>query len=77
MFKAVTGKDLKTTAFGKPQIGTFQFATRLLQQWRRDTHGIDSPPDTVYFVGDTPGARVQEGLEGKLYQRRWRARQRG
>ena len=23
MFKVVTGKDLKTTAFGKPQIGTF------------------------------------------------------
>jgi HAD superfamily hydrolase (TIGR01456 family) len=51
MHKAVTGKDLNTTAFGKPQIGTFQFATRLLQQWRKDTHGIDSPPDTVYFVG--------------------------
>jgi len=47
MYKAVTGKDLKTTAFGKPQIGTFQFATRLLQQWRKDTHGIDFPPDTV------------------------------
>jgi HAD superfamily hydrolase (TIGR01456 family) len=59
MFKAVTGKDLKTTAFGKPQIGTFQFATRLLQQWRRNTHGIDSPPDTVYFVGDTPESDIR------------------
>ncbi|ORY07032.1 HAD superfamily hydrolase-like protein [Clohesyomyces aquaticus] len=59
MFKAVTGKDLQTTAFGKPQIGTFQFATRLLQQWRKDTHGIDSPPDTVYFVGDTPESDVR------------------
>jgi ribonucleotide monophosphatase NagD (HAD superfamily) len=59
MFKAVTGKDLKTTAFGKPQIGTFQFATRLLQQWRKDTHGIDSPPDTVYFVGDTPESDIR------------------
>lgn len=59
MFKAVTGKDLKTTAFGKPQIGTFQFATRLLQQWRRDTHGINSPPDTVYFVGDTPESDIR------------------
>ena len=52
-------KDLKTTAFGKPQIGTFRFATRLLQQWRRDTHGIDSPPDTVYFVGDTPESDIR------------------
>ncbi|OAG09510.1 HAD-superfamily hydrolase [Paraphaeosphaeria sporulosa] len=59
MFKAVTGKDLKTTAFGKPQIGTFQFATRLLQQWRKESHGIDSPPDTVYFVGDTPESDIR------------------
>ena len=59
MFKAVTGKELKTTAYGKPQIGTFQFATRLLQQWRKDTHGIDSPPETVYFVGDTPESDIR------------------
>ncbi|WPH02607.1 Hypothetical protein R9X50_00547200 [Acrodontium crateriforme] len=59
MYKAVTGKELNTTAFGKPQIGTFQFATRLLQQWRKDTHRIDSPPDTVYFVGDTPESDVR------------------
>ncbi|KAK4983744.1 hypothetical protein LTR50_007026 [Elasticomyces elasticus] len=58
MFKAITGKDVYTTAFGKPQIRTFQFATRLLQQWRKDTHGIDSPPDTVYFVGDTPESDI-------------------
>ena len=59
MFKAVTGKELKTIAFGKPQIGTFEFATRLLQQWRRDTHGIDAPPETVYFVGDTPESDIR------------------
>ncbi|KAK3080727.1 hypothetical protein LTS18_013719 [Coniosporium uncinatum] len=59
MFKAVTGKELVTTAFGKPQVGTFEFATRLLQQWRKHTHGIDSPPDTVYFVGDTPESDIR------------------
>ncbi|KAF2224890.1 HAD superfamily hydrolase-like protein [Elsinoe ampelina] len=59
MYKAVTGKDLNTVAFGKPQIGTFQFATRLLQQWRKDTHGIDAPPETVYFVGDTPESDIR------------------
>lgn len=59
MFKAITGKELKTIAFGKPQLGTFQFATRLLQQWRKDTHGINSPPDTVYFVGDTPESDIR------------------
>merc|ERR1712000_749721 len=45
MFKAITGKELKTVAFGKPQLGTFEFATRLLQQWRKDTHGINKPPE--------------------------------
>lgn len=59
MFRAITGKDLKTIAFGKPQLGTFEFATRLLQQWRKDTHGIDSPPNTVYFVGDTPESDIR------------------
>lgn len=59
MFKAITGTDLKTIAFGKPQMGTFAFATRLLQQWRKDTHGIDKPPATVYFVGDTPESDIR------------------
>lgn len=59
MYKAVTGKDLETTAFGKPQIGTFEFATRLLQTWRKDTHNIDAPPSTVYFVGDTPESDIR------------------
>lgn len=59
MFKAITGKELKTVAFGKPQLGTFEFATRLLRQWRKDTHGIDQPPDTVYFVGDTPESDIR------------------
>src|ERR1700760_645524 len=59
MFKAITGKEMKTVAFGKPQVGTFQFATRLLQQWRKDTQGINRPPDTVYFVGDTPESDIR------------------
>ncbi|KAI9889430.1 MAG: hypothetical protein M1814_005293 [Vezdaea aestivalis] len=58
-FKSVTGKELVTTAFGKPQMETFEFATRLLQQWRKDTHGINAPPDTVYFVGDTPESDIR------------------
>lgn len=59
MFRAITGKEMKTIAFGKPQLGTFQFATRLLQQWRKDTHGINKPLDTVYFVGDTPESDIR------------------
>ncbi|KAJ5924870.1 hypothetical protein N7466_009057 [Penicillium verhagenii] len=60
LYKVVSGgKDLKSIAFGKPQIGTFQFATRLLQDWRSETHGIDKPPATVYFFGDTPESDVR------------------
>lgn len=59
LYKAVTGKELKTVAFGKPQMGTFQFATRLLQEWRRESHDIDKPPSTVYFFGDTPESDIR------------------
>jgi hypothetical protein len=72
MFKAVTGKELVTTAFGKPQIGTFEFATRLLKQWRKATHGINAPPETVYFVGDTPESDIRGTNEyNKHAQNTW------
>jgi HAD superfamily hydrolase (TIGR01456 family) len=74
LFKAVTGKDLCTIAFGKPQLGTFQFATRLLQQWRKETQGINSPPETVYFVGDTPESDIRgtnEYDESPMSETRW------
>ena len=59
LYHAVTGKKLKTTAFGKPQVGTYRFATRLLREWRRETHSMDKAPRTVYFVGDTPESDVR------------------
>ncbi|KAI2640037.1 HAD-like domain-containing protein [Xylaria nigripes] len=58
-FKQVTGKTLTTHAFGKPQIGTFEFATRLLKRWRKNEHGLNAPPNTVYFVGDTPESDIR------------------
>lgn len=59
LYKAVAGKDLKTIAFGKPQVGTYHFATRLLRQWRKEFHGMDKAPRTVYFVGDTPESDIR------------------
>lgn len=66
VFSDVTGgKTLKTHAFGKPQVSTFEFATRLLSQWREEQHGLPAPQhphhalDTVYFVGDTPESDVR------------------
>ncbi|RKU49476.1 hypothetical protein DL546_007977 [Coniochaeta pulveracea] len=54
------GKKLTTHAFGKPQVGTFEFATRLLQQWRAQQHGLDDGKvGTVYFVGDTPESDIR------------------
>lgn len=59
VYKVLTGKDLNTIAFGKPQIGTYAFATRLLQEWRKESCGIDRAPSTVYFIGDTPESDIR------------------
>ncbi|KAJ5834933.1 HAD-superfamily hydrolase subfamily IIA CECR5 [Penicillium robsamsonii] len=59
VYTVLTGKDLNTIAFGKPQIGTYEFATRLLQKWRKDSCGIDKSPSTVYFIGDTPESDIR------------------
>ena len=61
-FSDVTGgKKPKTHSFGKPQVSTFEFATRLLQKWRAERHGLvtSAPPETVYFVGDTPESDIR------------------
>lgn len=50
---------LRTHAFGKPQVSTFQFASRLMSDWRTAEHGIDTPHKTVYFVGDTPESDIR------------------
>ena len=62
----VTFKDLTagrgrlhTHAFGKPQVPTFEFASRLMSQWRSSEHGLAGPPQTVYFVGDTPESDIR------------------
>ncbi|KAL2038219.1 hypothetical protein N7G274_009167 [Stereocaulon virgatum] len=74
IYESITGKKLVSTVFGKPQLGTFQFATRLLQQWRKDTFGINKPPETVYFVGDTPESDIRgtnEYNESSLSENDW------
>lgn len=60
-FKDLTGGKgkLNTHAFGKPQVSTFEFASRLMGQWRKSTHGLVAPPKTVYFVGDTPESDIR------------------
>ncbi|KAM3441464.1 hypothetical protein MY1884_009025 [Beauveria asiatica] len=60
-FKDITGGkgELHTHAFGKPQVPTFEFAYRLMGQWRQTEHGLVKPPQTVYFVGDTPESDIR------------------
>ncbi|KAH7324488.1 phosphatidyl synthase [Stachybotrys elegans] len=60
-FKDLTGGKgkLHTHAFGKPQVSTFEFASRLMSQWRNTEHGLVAPPETVYFVGDTPESDIR------------------
>ncbi|KAF8251277.1 hypothetical protein K440DRAFT_659041 [Wilcoxina mikolae CBS 423.85] len=61
LYKERTGKTLETaTSFGKPQIGTFRYATKVLEQWRKDVFGEEGLPQTVYFVGDTPESGVYQ-----------------
>ena len=50
---------LHTHAFGKPQVPTFEFASRLMKQWRHSEHGIKEAPQTIYFVGDTPESDIR------------------
>lgn len=67
VFEETTGgKKLTTYAFGKPQVGTFEFAERLLRQWRAEKHGLvpgrgqeGKSVGTVYFVGDTPESDIR------------------
>ncbi|KAM5352174.1 hypothetical protein ACJ41O_004897 [Fusarium nematophilum] len=60
-FKDLTAGSgvLHTHAFGKPQVSTFEFASRLMGQWRSTEHGLVAPPETVYFVGDTPESDIR------------------
>ncbi|GMF08101.1 unnamed protein product [[Candida] boidinii] len=52
LYREQTGKELKVTRFGKPQRGTFKYASKVLSNWRKDVleeyveeislHGSDS-----------------------------------
>ncbi|PNY29566.1 CDP-alcohol phosphatidyltransferase class-I family protein [Tolypocladium capitatum] len=60
-FKDLAGGKgkLRTHAFGKPQVSTFEFASRLMSRWRSTEHGLAGPPQTIYFVGDTPESDIR------------------
>jgi len=53
----VSGHD--STVLAPRRAGTDTLCLRLLKQWRKETHHIDAPPETVYFVGDTPESDIR------------------
>ncbi|KAK6507265.1 hypothetical protein TWF481_005713 [Arthrobotrys musiformis] len=63
LYKASTGKTIDVTTYGKPSKATFDYATRVLQQWRKDLFNDPAPPRTVYFVGDTPESDIRGSNE--------------
>ncbi|KAF3932189.1 hypothetical protein ABW20_dc0109094 [Dactylellina cionopaga] len=63
LYKESTGKTIDVTSYGKPSKATFDYATRVLQQWRKDLFDDPAPPRTVYFVGDTPESDIRGSNE--------------
>ncbi|EPS43203.1 hypothetical protein H072_2807 [Dactylellina haptotyla CBS 200.50] len=63
LYKESTGKSIDVTSYGKPSKATFDYATRVLQQWRKDLFSDPAPPQTVYFVGDTPESDIRGSNE--------------
>lgn len=63
LYKASTGKTIDVTTYGKPSKTTFDYATRVLQQWCKDLFNDPTPARTVYFVGDTPESDIRGSNE--------------
>lgn len=57
--EATGGKPFKCTQLGKPYNATYEYATRVLTEWRALEHGIDEPPRAIYMVGDNPESDIR------------------
>ena len=66
VFEETTGgKKLVTHAFGKPQVSTFEFAERLLGQWREERYGLlCSSSGTGTGTGNGDGDGLSNGRGG-------------
>ncbi|BFZ58163.1 hypothetical protein PYCC9005_005224 [Savitreella phatthalungensis] len=59
--EATDGKPFKCTQLGKPYNATYEYATRVLTEWRALEHGIEAPPRNIYMVGDGPNSDIRGG----------------
>ncbi|KAI5281026.1 hypothetical protein KEM54_003440, partial [Ascosphaera aggregata] len=59
IFACLTGRQLTIIIFGKPETVLFQFAEHMLRDYRIDQHDLIRPPETIYFIGDSPDSDVR------------------
>lgn len=59
--EATDGRPFKCTQLGKPYDATYEYATRVLTEWRALEHGIEQPPRNIYMVGDGPNSDIRGG----------------
>jgi len=62
LYKDATGHELQDLVqLGKPQPSTYEYATRILQEWRRDMGGGKDAPEnlTMYMIGDSPDSDIR------------------
>lgn len=57
VYKEVTGLDLVSTIFGKPQRVTYDYADNRLQQLVQQQLGADQTP-SVWMIGDNPASDI-------------------
>lgn len=76
LYREHTGKELVVTRFGKPQRGTFRFATKILTAWRKnllDKHVKDQEVEDgerpALFISDSEESDSEEEDEGLNLQK--------
>ena len=62
MYRALTqGKELESTVFGKPELGTFQYATELLEYWCCDRYNLPPSPSSPSSSSSSSSPSSEEG----------------
>jgi HAD superfamily hydrolase (TIGR01456 family) len=61
MYKAMTGRELARTVYGKPERATYTYADSVLSSWMAEVHSENVLPRNIYMVGDNPQADIAGG----------------
>ncbi|OQD75683.1 hypothetical protein PENDEC_c006G01083 [Penicillium decumbens] len=63
-YKAVSGRDLERTLYGKPERATYVYADEVLAAWMEELYGEKRLPKNIYMVGDNPASDI---IGGNMY----------